>query len=87
MIITKRLVASVLYKQSYTFPTEVWLEFKDTVRDDSDFPDHDEDIRFEYGDDFYDWLEERFLNGDTRISIEEKENMLDGEYQALEWTD
>jgi hypothetical protein len=81
------LVATVHYQDWYEFPEDVWLDFKDTVRDNSDFPDHDEDIRFEYDEDFYEWLGEQMNSGDTRITKHGSNQIINGDYQSLEWTD
>lgn len=85
MKLISKLVANSVYHTDYIFPEEVWLDYKDTVRDNSDFPDHDEDIRFEYGYDFMCWLEEQIVAGDNRITTEERTEIINGDYKDMEW--
>lgn len=75
------------YIADYDFPKEVWLEFKDTVRDSDDFPDHDEDIKFEYREEFLDWLIERVEGGDSRITVSDTSEDMAGDTTAIEWSE
>lgn len=78
------LLATVMYLDTFEFPEEVWLEFKDTVRDEDDFPEHDEDIRSEYAEDFYEWLRQNH-DSDPRITQTSTNKILNGEPQSIEW--
>ena len=84
MKIHDTLLATVKYLETYEFPEEVWLDFKDTVRDEDGFPEHEEDIRFMYSEEFYEWLNENFEN-DSRIIKTSSDKIINGEAGDIEW--
>jgi hypothetical protein len=86
MKITSTTTRYGAYITEYDFSEEVWLEFKDTMRDDADFPDHDDDIRFEYQDEFVEWLQEQLAEGDTRITTAHDSPEMTGDTTKIEWS-
>jgi hypothetical protein len=86
MKITSTVTRYGAYITEYGFSEEVWLEFKDTVRDDNDFPDHDDDIRMEYEDEFLEWLRDRFVLGDARITCTDHSPEMTGDTTEIEWS-
>jgi len=84
MKIVSELISKVVYKTYYLFPDELWEQFKDTIRDEHDIED-DEEIRYEFNYDFMCWLEEQLASGDNRITTEESEEMINGDYKYVKW--
>lgn len=69
------------------FPDELWQTFKDSKRDDEYYPDHEDNVRYEYEDEFIDWLHQLREAGDKTIKFEVITYPISMEYVDSVWGD
>lgn len=80
MKIRKSYTVTAVEYETFTYTEELWLEFKDTIRDEFATEMHDEDIRVEWQDEFIDWLVE---TGNTEYEM--YKDVIDSELIDTEW--